>query len=73
MSDEPIRLACVVCDREDCDGITSAELAAAIAVGWQHVSEAGNGYPDDYSSDWWTHLGWCPECVERDSKPMLST
>lgn len=67
-----IRLACMVCDREDYDGITPEQLAQALLDGWQGIDEAqtyeeataeiGNGF-----SGWWTHLGWCPECAARDS------
>ena len=71
-----IRLACMACDRSDFDGITSRELKKAIANGWTAV-ERYQTYPEScrtyddptkappgYSSlDWWTHLGWCPDCA----------
>ena len=70
-----IRLACMLCDRQDFDGISPKELARAIASGWQEVgrvqtyAEASRTYidpPPGYSVfDWWTHLGWCPECAEH--------
>ena len=65
-----IRLACMNCDRDDYDFISSAKLARAVAGGWKHVdrvqsfqdacSEVAPG--DDGVFDWWTHLGWCPDC-----------
>lgn len=68
-----IRLACRSCDRADFDGITPAELARAIASGWREVqheqtyAEACRTRADPrpgYSVfDWWTHLGWCPDCA----------
>lgn len=70
-----IRLACANCDREDMDGITRAELLAAITAGWSEVrrvqsyEDACKVYddpdeaPPGYSVlDWYTHLGFCPEC-----------
>lgn len=69
-----IRLACIGCDRQDFDGITPRELSQAIANGWRHVrreqtyAEACRTYdepPPGYSAlDWWTHLGWCPDCAD---------
>ena len=69
-ADKPIRLACVDCDRDDCDGV------AEIPAGWVDVSEVsslaealttyeeGDGEPPEGYSvlDWYTHLGWCPDC-----------
>lgn len=69
-----IRLACIVCDREDYDGISEKELQQAIVDGWtgveraQTYEEAVRSVPLEESSDtssvldWFTHLGWCPEC-----------
>jgi hypothetical protein len=67
-----IRLACMNCDRNDFDGITEQQLAEAIEHGWQDVTEE-QSYEnsikerpsgDDRMLDWWTHLGWCPDCGE---------
>lgn len=69
-----IRLACMVCDREDFDGISAQQLKAAIRGGWKHVGRV-QSYRESCSttekpgysvSDWWTHLGWCPDCVTED-------
>jgi hypothetical protein len=70
-----IRLACQVCDREDYDGITAAELKKAIKDGWKEVErvqsyrqscktyENREDEPPGFSAlEWWTHLGYCPEC-----------
>ena len=46
-----IRLACMVCDREDFDGISE------LPDDWDGISEA-----EEMHSGWWTHLGWCPDC-----------
>lgn len=61
---------------DDHDGITHAQLKAAIKAGWRGVSreqtyaQACKVYddpadaPPGYSVfDWHTHLGVCPECV----------
>lgn len=74
-----IRLACIACDREDFDGITAAELKKAIKNGWTHVErvqsyrqscktyEHHEGEPPGFSAlEWWTHLGYCPECAEAE-------
>jgi hypothetical protein len=70
-----IRLACMNCDRDDCDGITPAQLAQAIQSGWVDVTEEQSyersleevplDSPDRSAMEWWTHLGWCPDCGER--------
>jgi hypothetical protein len=70
-----IRLACRVCDRDDLDGITAAQLKRAIKNGWKDVervqtyAQACRTYkksedePPGFSRlDWWTHLGNCPDC-----------
>jgi hypothetical protein len=76
MARKTIRLACMVCDRADFDGITQAELRKAIRAGWKHVErqqtyrQACKTYsstdkaPRGYSVlEWWTHLGYCPNCA----------
>ena len=70
-----IRLACRVCDRQDFDGITAAQLKKAIENGWKDVErvqtyaqacktyEKAEDEPPGFSRlDWWTHLGNCPDC-----------
>jgi hypothetical protein len=64
----------MVCDRQDFDGITADELAKAIQQGWTEVDEvqtyaescktySADEAPKGHSAlDWWTHLGWCPDC-----------
>ncbi len=52
-----IRLACMECDREDFDGIS--ELPAD----WYAIDECG---PLDETSRWWTHVGWCPDCLREN-------
>jgi hypothetical protein len=71
-----IRLGCRRYDRDDFDSITAAELRNAVKNGWTDVGRVqtyaqsckiyGNPAeaPPGYSPlDWWTHLGYCPECV----------
>jgi hypothetical protein len=68
-----IRLACMQCDRQDFDGITAKELNEAIRRGWQDVQrvqsyqQAGSTKekPGYSVFDWWTHLGYCPDCVQE--------
>ena len=65
-SDKRIRLACIECDTNACDGIDK------IPEGWGHVSEFQSyeeslAYvsPNDKTRsvlDWYTHLGVCPKC-----------
>ena len=49
-----IRLACVNCDRTDGDGVEE------IPKDWAEVDPIPAKIRGP--SDWWTHLGWCPEC-----------
>ena len=51
-NDGPIRLACISCDRVDCDGVSE------VPADWDDVGEAESGG----ESEWWTHLGYCPDC-----------
>ena len=75
MAKKTIRLACMVCDRTDFDGITPKQLAQAKRDGWKDVErqqtyrQACRTYDDPAKAppghsalDWWTHLGYCPEC-----------
>ena len=70
-----IRLACSDCDRIDRDGITDAELAACVAEGWTAISfvqtyeqsvvtydNPADAPADHHVTDWYTHLGLCPDC-----------
>jgi hypothetical protein len=63
----PIRLGCIYCDRQDCDGITE------IPADWTDVQQLqslvdSNTPLASYNPtlrcvlDWQTHLGVCPEC-----------
>ena len=76
-----IRLACSVCFRDDMDGITRAELTAAIEDGWRDVDKVQSyedsikvhddpdEAPPGYSVfDWYTHIGLCPECAVEDEQ-----
>lgn len=64
-----VRLACVGCDIEDYDGITPEELSNIVAIGaWSGVDEVQSYAESIFSGpgscgEWWTHLGWCPECL----------
>lgn len=60
-----IRLACMNCDREDCDGIDRL----GEAVGWRDIDEV---ISIQETSEWWTHLGWCPECAAEEDKRLDS-
>jgi NADH pyrophosphatase NudC (nudix superfamily) len=81
MARKTIRLACCECDRSDFDFITASELKQAMKNGWTDVervqtyAEACKSYPDPNSVppgrsvfDWWSHLGWCPECGQEKEK-----
>ena len=52
-----LRLACISCDREDGDGL------AAVPAGWREV--AAIDLDTRGPSDWWTHLGYCPDCAKN--------
>jgi len=47
------RLACTSCDRTDFDEVSQ------LPDDWEDLGEAANSGCD---SQWWTHLGLCPEC-----------
>ena len=65
MSDGPIRLACIVCDRSDYDGVDSLPLF------WQEITKSEDN-PDydpedaDMEFQWWNHEGTCPECWDDE-------
>lgn len=60
-----IRLACLLCDRDDYDGIERVpsdwldvdEVQSYEAA----MDEADLTYP---TFGWWTHVGVCPECQQ---------
>jgi hypothetical protein len=62
---ELFRLACVFCDRRDCDGI------GQIPAGWSSVCDSQSSEAllrktglIENPSGWWTHLGVCPDCLQ---------
>lgn len=64
---ERIRLGCLFCDRDDCDGIEE------IPADWYAVDHV-QSYEDSYAEvhdrqespfDWQTHIGICPECEKN--------
>jgi hypothetical protein len=66
-----IRLACLLCDRDDGDGLE------CLPTDWMDIDEV-QSYEDavevsadlgDRSLDWWTHLGVCPACQETRYAP----
>lgn len=65
-----IRLGCLFCDRDDCDGVTE------IPVSWFSVKQVQDfavsireaGLNEDVTF-WQTHLGVCPECQEVELWP----
>lgn len=59
-----IRLACLLCDVEDYDGVDH------VPPDWQDVDEV-QSYEDSIApietsrtSAWWTHVGICPDCQQ---------
>lgn len=53
----PIRLACMYCDRSDCDGVYE------IPADWLDVDALEDFQIHAHTaSEWWTHLGTCPDC-----------
>ena len=53
MSSGTIRLTCQFCDNDDYDGITE------IPNDWEDVQPVRD---DGTASQWWTHIGTCPNC-----------
>jgi hypothetical protein len=56
-----IRLSCLHCDNDDCDGVDE------IPADWKYVDEV-QSYEDSMDDtvedgQWWTHLGVCPDCI----------
>ena len=72
-----IRLQCSGdCEREDHDGITKKQFAAA-QVAWCYVEEF-QSYEDSLKDegspfDWQTHTGLCPDCRASDLKTEYDT
>ena len=65
-----IRLGCLFCDRDDCDGVTE------IPASWfsvEHVQDVAASMReaglDEDVTFWQTHLGVCPECQEVELWP----
>ena len=66
-----IRLGCIVCDREDFDGIDK------LPTDWEDIDEVQSFEesiqevrPDDPDGDvtfWETHMGVCPDCQKDDA------
>lgn len=68
---EPIRLACLYCDRDDYDGVD--ELPAD----WHDIHDVQTyeqslrpaNLPDTSVLDWFTHVGVCPDCQDALDGP----
>lgn len=65
-----VRLACVECERDDCDGITPEQLGKLVADGkWGGVHRIQSWWESmdvehcDDHGEWWTHLGYCTTCL----------
>lgn len=65
-----IRLACLLCDRNDGDGLER------VPSDWMDVDEIQSyeeAIEDAGDSDrvlnWWTHIGVCPDCQEARYRP----
>lgn len=68
-----IRLACMICDRTDFDGVNN------LPTDWFAVHEVQT-YEESIREaelfdtkvsvfDWYTHLGVCPECHQAEIRP----
>ena len=61
-----IRLACLGCDGDDCDGISEKELERCIAEGWTDITEEQTHRQSRKQNVdltvWWTCIGVCPDC-----------
>ena len=62
-----IRLACLHCDRDDCDGIQEIPADWLDVFEFQSDESSLDEIPVDDQSrsslDWYTHIGICPECA----------
>jgi len=67
----PIRLACASCDREDDDGVWRLPKDWIGIQKWQTLSDSLRCVEEVNSQqnlfEWYTHMGYCPECQELDS------
>ena len=61
-----IRLACLICDREDFDGVdvlpSDWEDIAEVQTYEESIREIARDDPDGDVTAWHTHLGVCPHC-----------
>ena len=62
-----IRLACLFCEREDCDGIDEIPADWYDVDEFQSYESSVEEIPVEDQSrsplEWYTHLGVCPECA----------
>jgi len=81
MPKSTIRLACMECDRSDFDFISPAQLRETVRAGWKDVERVQTFRQACKTSDpskptltghsafeWWTHIGWCPDCAAGADK-----
>ena len=72
MTQDPIRLACSECDRDDFDGIDELPKDWNDITDVQSLKESRREVAFDDQSrsplDWHTHIGTCPECQSKDSE-----
>ena len=69
-----IRLACLFCDRDDCDGVEK------IPAAWFSVDETQSyeaslreaNEEEDHLA-WYTHLGVCPDCQLTELWPAQTS
>lgn len=69
-----IRLACLFCDRDDCDGVET------VPVAWFSVAET-QAYEASLQEAcigadpwaWYTHLGVCPDCQTTELWPAKAS
>lgn len=68
---EKIRLACLFCDRNDCDGVDTVPATWFSVDKVQSYEESIHEIipGDDRVLDWYTHLGVCPDCQEAELWP----
>jgi hypothetical protein len=62
----PIRLACMYCDTQECDGIDRfPDDWIEIDSVQSYEESCAKAFPSDSTRsvlDWYTHLGVCPDC-----------
>lgn len=69
-----IRLACRFCDRDDFDFVEALPTDwLAIEQVQEYEASLREACPDEDGRvfDWFTHLGVCPRCYEREIRPAL--